>query len=235
MSGEFAVHVVNGKRGKKGGSGGHSKRRRRNPDGIGGGGGLLKVDWTQLGWMMAGDLWIAYVARTWGGDGYGKSLFDGKSLTSPYQGQAWTLKHYLIAAATGYGIARVLGRSGRMQQAARAFMNGIKFGVLRRAVWTEGFARSQWAQKYFGDITDAYSDRGSPWLAVPGGWQQALDGPQVADAPWMMRGPQVADERWMLQGDSPMGHAIVGPGQSDELAMYQYTGDKDPYTTAYLD
>lgn len=233
MSGEFAVHVVNGGKGKGKGKGGH--RRRKNPEGRSRE-PLIRVDWTSLGWMLFGDLWIAYITRTWSGDDYGTSLFDGKKLTSPYQGQAWNLKRYMFAAATGYGIARLMGRSQKTQAHARAFMNGVKFGILRRLVWTEGFARSTWAQKYFGDITDAYRDGGAVWMAVPGGYQQAMDGPQVADQTWMMRGPQVPDQRWMMLGtgdDSPMGHAIIGPDQSADLASYQYTGDADPYSSAY--
>ena len=244
MSGDFAVHVVNPKRGK----GGHKAKRghRRNPSGGGGGGGsnLLRMDWMRVVWMIAGDLWISYFTRNWG-DKWGTSMLDGKQLTSPYAGQAWTMKNYLMAAATGFGIAKLLQRMKR-GTAAQDFMLGIKVGLVRRIVWTEGFARVGWGQKYFGDIQDVYSQGGGQFMQVPGGgWQQVMDGPAVGPQPWMMAGPQVNNRQWMMLGPgeemtdygdspmSPMGHAITGSGFSPELASYQYSGDPDPYSASY--
>ena len=83
------------------------------------------------------------------------------------------------------------------------------------------------------------------WMQTPGGYQQAMDGPSGAAQPWMMLGPQVNQRNWMMLGpgeemtsygyepDSPMGHAIVGPGYDAGLASYQQTGDKDPYSASY--
>ena len=221
MSGDFAVHVVNPRK-----KGGRSPRRghRRNPSSGGGfgGGNLLRMDWMRVVWMIAGDLWISYFTRNWG-DKWGTSMLDGKALKSPYAGDAWTMKNYLMAAATGFGIAKLLQRMKR-GTAAADFMLGIKVGLVRLLVWTEGFARVGWGQKYFGDVTDVYPDQGGVWMQTPGGYQQAMDGPSGAAQPWMMLGPQVNQRNWMMLGpgeemtsygyepDSPMGHAIVGPG-----------------------
>lgn len=239
-AGDFAVHVVNPRHKK----GGHRKGRRtkRNPSfGGGGGGNLLRTDWMRVVWMIAGDLWISYFTRTWG-DKWGTSMLDGKALTSPYAGQAWTMKNYLMAAATGFGLAKLLQRMGR-SSAASDFMLGIKVGLARRVVWTEGFARVGWGQKYFGDIADMYERNGSWYMQTPGGYQQAMDGPQVANQPWMMAGPQVPNQRWMMLGPgeemqtfddgSPMGHALIGPKYSAELASYSQSGDQDPYAASY--
>lgn len=240
MSGEFAVHVVNPR--KKGGG---KRRHRRNPTGGGGGdrsASLLRVDWLRVAWMITGDLWISYFTRRWG-DPYGTSMLDGKKLTSPYAGEAWTLKNYLYAAGTGFAIAKLLQRMKR-GTAAQDFMLGLKVGLIRRLLWTEGLARTSWGPKYFGDIQDVYGDQGGVWMQAPGGggYQQVMDGPQRPARPWMMLGPEVASKNWMMLGpgeemtsfpeQTPMGHAVINSQYPIDMAQYDQTGG-DPYSAVY--
>ena len=239
MSGEFAVHVVNPRKGGR-----PRKGHRRNPDGPSGGGSptLLRIDWMRIAWMIAGDLWIAYFTRRWG-DPYGTSMLDGKKLSSPYAGEAWNLKNYLYAAGTGFGIAKFLQRMKKGTQAAD-FMLGIKVGIIRRLLWTEGLARTTWGPKYFGDVQDVYGQDGGVWMRAPGGngYQQVMDGPQAPAQRWMMLGPEVGPQNWMMLGNgeemtnfaeqSPMGHAVVGPNYTVDRAQYDQTGG-DPYSAVY--
>lgn len=241
-AGDLALHVVNGKRGKGGGGGRQRRGHRRNP--FGGGGGdraLWRLDWMRVVWMLAGDLWVAWFTRRSWADAWGTSMLDGKKLTSPYGGEAWTLKNYILAGATGIGVAKLLQRF-KGGTIAADFMLGVKMAILRRLIWTEGFARTEWGKKAFGDITDVYGQGGGVWMQVPGGYQQAMDGPTVQTVPWMLRGPEVQARNWMMLGpgeelsyaeQTPMGHAITGAMTSEDLASYQHSGDADPYASSY--
>lgn len=275
-AGDFSVNVVNPggtrRRRRKGSKSSSSRknpssrrhRRRRNPIDWRGQGELFRVDWAQLAWMLAGDAWISWFTRTWG-DPWGTSMLSNQQIAaSDYQGQAWTLKNYLFALATGFGVSRMMehmgGRGGEGGKAiwkmrARHFFLGVKFGVIRRILWTEAIGRWDWAKKYLGDVNDVYNTgTGAVWMATPGGYQQAMDGPTRDARPWQMLGP-VRDARpWQMlgQGGMPygpqsmmyeaqepemdpgfMGHALVSAGQSADLANYQYSGSESPYAASY--
>lgn len=240
-AGDLALHVVNGKKGR---GGGHraKKGHRKNPSFFGGGGGgaLFNANWMRVVWMLAGDLWVAWFTRRSWADQWGTSMLDGKKLVSPYGGEAWTLKNYILAGATGFGIARLLQRFQK-GAAAADFLLGVKLALLRRILWTEGFSRTEWGKKAFGDITDVYGQNGAVWMATPGGYQQAMDGPNVQTQRWMLTGPEVQSKNWMMLGpgeemsfaETPMGHAMVGPLTTEDLASYQHSGDADPYASSY--
>lgn len=237
-AGDLSLHVVNGKKGK----GGHRKSRGRRKNPFGGGGGLsvFRGDWMRVVWIIAGDLWVAWFTRRSWADAWGTSMLDGKKLTSAYGGEAWTLKNYILAGATGIGVAKLLQRF-KGGTIANDFLLGVKLAIVRRLVWTEGFARTEWGKKAFGDITDVYGQDGGVFMQVPGGYQQAMDGPAVQTRNWMMLGPEVQTRNWMMLGpgeelsyaETPMGHAMVGPLTTEDLASYQHSGDADPYASSY--
>jgi hypothetical protein len=100
------------------------RRRRRNPEGGGGSGWgfspLKSFDFKDL--APAALAWFvqSWVVRRWG-DNWGTSLFTNQVPGSPYRGQAWTFKNYVLAFVAAWGGAKLIARSRWGAGAARIY------------------------------------------------------------------------------------------------------------------
>lgn len=201
------------------------RRRRKNPDGVGmlGLGGLIGEAKKALP-RLAGKLAVAWAVRRWGGTG---SVWGGGVVTSPTAGESWTWKQYGIALLVAQFGPKVFGKFVD----ASGFRQGAMDLIVTKAVWTEGIARSPWAQQQFG-TGDVMADPGNGQLY----WDQG--GRQVA-----MQGLVQASSLDALVEASPLdgpndysyGHLMPTGTSAQEQAtgLYQGSGYVDPYHAAY--
>ncbi len=102
----------------------------------------------QMLWYGLGHLAQAFAVRRFG-DAWGKGVM-GKNAASPYAGQGWSFKNYLIAVITGYVGAKAIERTKWGKVAAEQVWRSAVDNVIIRMMWTEVLGRSKWAQDTFG-------------------------------------------------------------------------------------
>jgi hypothetical protein len=142
------------------------RRRRKNPSaGINAVTSEMKSAIPRILGMMA----AAWAVRRFSEHG---GLFS-TPFTSPMMGESWSWKQYAIAGAVAtWGPAL----AGKMRINATEFRRGAVDLIMVKLIWTEGFARSEWAQNAFGtgDVAytpgnrQAYVDQGGRWDAMQG-------------------------------------------------------------------
>jgi hypothetical protein len=92
----------------------------------------------------------AFVVRKWG-DTWGTGMLGPAQLAgSPYRGQAWTLKNYLLATAVGWAGAKLISKTGWGAHAGAIWWRATVENMFTRLLWTEVVARWGWAQQNFG-------------------------------------------------------------------------------------
>ena len=147
-----------------------SRRRRRNPDG-GGGHGLGFPSVKQIGWGIAANMAIGFAVMRFG-DKWGTGLF-GQNANSPYQGEGWSGKNYIVG-----GLAVIIGtralRKWQGADAAKAYNDAGWAALIHRFTYTEILAKSKWLQGTFGEVpgqAQVYDDgQGNRWLQTEQGW-----------------------------------------------------------------
>lgn len=145
------------------------RRRRRNPSGGGGGLNAVTNEMRKAIPRLLGMMATAWAVRRWGGH---SGLF-GPSFTSPMLGQSWGWQQYGVALAVAWWGPRF---ASKIRIDSTEFRRGSVDLIMQKLLWTEGFARSPWAQKQFGtgDIglnsanNQAYVDQGGRWTAMQG-------------------------------------------------------------------
>jgi hypothetical protein len=170
-------------------------RRRKNPTGFGGIATEIKLALPRL----IGKVVCAWAVKQFGGMNSGPDY----ERRSPMLGESWNGRGYMIAAGVAIIAPPLLRRiiGGHTQ-----FRQGVIDLIVEKAVWTEGFARSEWMQGAFGNYGQvaydpgtgqSYVDQGNDqWSAMQGLVDQsALDG---------------LTERSVLDGPN----SYIGPGDS---------------------
>jgi hypothetical protein len=197
--------------------------------------GALGADLRDAWPRFLGKLWVAWAVRRWGAQFGGGGLF-GTPQTSPTAGESWTLGQYFI----GY-LALTVGSNffGRWVSPAQFRQGGIDL-LFTKLAWTEGIARSQWAQTQFGAATYGQAEGdvqqtpdGQTWLQQGGQWV-ALQGQLVQSSP--LDGALVSASPLDGAGSYGMGHQLT-PETDPALAIaahYQRTGARSPYAAPYL-
>jgi hypothetical protein len=141
------------------------KRRKGNPVSFTAVQNEMKSAIPRILGMMA----AAWAVRRFGGH---SGLFN-TPLTSPMMGESWGWKQYAIAGAVAtWGPAL----AGKIRINSTEFRRGAVDLIMIKLLWTEGFARSSWAQSAFGtgdvayDPTNkqAYVQQGQRWDAMQG-------------------------------------------------------------------
>lgn len=182
------------------------RRRRPNPEGEGLRGRLFAdaPSGRSIGFALLADLVMGMAAKRFG-DTWGTGIM-GQAATSPYGGQAWSIKTYAVAGIALYVARRFIVRPRFGEQAAKDFMHAGLTQLARRFAYTELLARSQWAQDTFGNtgefpINPVVMDdpSGQRWLqTTDGGW-------------YAMQGLVRAGPMGALVQAGPMGGGLV-PG-----------------------
>lgn len=220
-----------------------ARRRTRNP-----GGALDRLNFPsirQIGWGVAANLAIGFAVMRFG-DKWGKGLF-GQNAQSPYQGEAWSPRNYIVGGLTVLIGARLL-RKWQGNDAARAFNDAGWAALINRFAYTEILAKSKWLQGTFGEMPGAaeiYDDgAGNRFLQTDNGYV-ALQGlvergpmgnhPEYHGIrqPYALRGlverdayGEVADardiDRSNLEGNlaSHHGRKYYGAGDGRQMALY---------------
>lgn len=152
------------------------RRRRPNPEGTG---ARLFADAPSgraIGLALLADVVMGWAARRFG-DTWGTGIM-GQAATSPYGGQAWSIKTYAIAGLALYMTKRFVVRPRWGEQAGKDFMHAGLTQLARRFAYTEVVNRSQWAIDTFGNAGDfpinpvvMDAEDGQRWLqTADGGW-----------------------------------------------------------------
>jgi len=226
------------------------RRRRRNPGAIrryGGsalGLGSIGSDFRDAIPRFLGKLWVAWAVRRWGAQ-FGTGGMFGQAHVSPTAGESWTFGQYALGyIAANFG-ARMFARMLHID-AAKFRQGGLDL-VFTKLFWTEGIARSQWAQTQFGTphyghqmLGQAEGDvregpNGQLWMMQNGQWiaLQGAHGGQLVTAS-KLDGQLVAASR--LDGVGSYGHALPQDTPSDfaTMAAYSRTGSANPYVQSRL-
>lgn len=150
------------------------KRRRKNPSMAGFGG--IAVEIKNALPRLIGKVVCAWAVKQFGG-------ISGER-TSSMLGDSWNGRGYMIAAGVAIVAPPLLKR---IVGGGAQFRQGVVDLIIEKAVWTEGFARSQWMQGAFGNYGQvaydpntgqSYVDQGNDqWGAMQGLVDRsALDG-----------------------------------------------------------
>lgn len=176
---------------------------------------------------LAGKLAVSWAVRRWAANA---SMFGGP-YQSPTFGGSWSLGQYALALLVAKVGSRFVGRFLN----AREFEQGAMDLILSKAVWTEGFARSQWMQQAFGQ-TDGeirQDSSGQTWISQGGRWT-ALQG--YGDT-LVQAGPMDGlVERTPLDGEGASYGHLLPEGVSEatqRVGLYTSTGAANPYVAAY--
>jgi hypothetical protein len=223
------------------------RRRRRNPEGGGGGfNARSSFDLKSLLPYGLATLAQAFTVRKWG-DTWGVGVLGPAQLAgSGYRGQAWTLKNYLIAGATGWLGAKLIARTRWGSHAAAIFWRTSIENIFTRLVWTEFVARSAWGQQYFGAMPEGqpgqvFDDgRGNrflmaangQWVSMQGvgGYGELVQAGPLGYGELVRAGPLGQH----AGGYMPLGH-LLDEGTSDdrnEMAQQLGLGSRDPFAAA---
>lgn len=144
------------------------RRRRKNPSGIGFGLSGVFSEMKNALPRLAGTLATAWAVRQFGKPG---GLF-GTSFTSPMMGNSWGWSQYAIAGIVAMWGPKLLGKFVN----AKEFQRGAVDLIIQKIVWTEGIARSDWAQRQFGNDIGIDSGTGQMYLDQGGGNYAAMQG-----------------------------------------------------------
>ena len=194
------------------------RRRRRNPEGgissrlgLGGMMTALRETMGNVVPMMGAKLAIAFAVKRWGTT-WGEGLMGDKPSTSPYGGQAWSLRNYLIAIGVGAVGSMIVSRW--KPGAGRVWMQSVADDIVGRLVWTEVIARSKTGQDYFG------------FDPVPVGWEDDGQGNRFA----IYDGTNYRQAMLGLEQASALGGLERAGPMSSSRAMGHLTGPRpDPY------
>jgi hypothetical protein len=232
---------------------GRRRRRRRNP-GLLGGGLSMGYNWKDLIPYMVATAAQAWMVRRFG-DSWGTGMLSPNALPgSPFRGQAWTLKNYLIALATGWVGAKLISRTGMGAHAGSIWWRASIEQMATRLVWTEMIARWGWAQNSFGQLpagappgTVADDGQGNRWLMGAGGQWVSMQGyrgmGELVNAGHLgsaTDGGFVPLEGYRGMGElvkeGHLGHLLpsIATSREDDQARHLFIGSKDPYA-AVLD
>lgn len=184
-----------------------TKRRRKNPSMAGFGG--IAIEIRNALPRLIGKVVCAWAVKQFGG-------ISGER-TSTMLGDSWNGRGYMIAAGVAIVAPPLLKR---IVGGGSQFRQGVVDLIIEKAVWTEGFARSEWMKGAFGgygqvaydpNTGQSYVDQGNDqWSAMQGlvdrsaldgiVEKSALDGP----TPYMYGNLTAAGAR---TGDSSSQHA----------------------------
>ena len=227
---------------------GHSRRsnprrRRSNPGWMAGGWpyGYGPDQWL---WYGIGHVMSAFLVRRFG-DTWGKGVM-GNNLASPYAGQAWTFKNYLISVIGGYLGASLVKRWKGDKAAENVWRASVDNGIVR-LVWTELFGRSKWAQDTFGmvPVNTGYGNlvqAGPLGNLVPAGPLGYAPGTVIDDGAGNRYAVNEYGQYVPMMGYGndyetiPMGHLIdveTADKSFDIRARYLNRGATDPYSAVY--
>lgn len=193
-----------------------------------------------------GTLFVVWAVRRWGGQG---SVWpNAPQFNSPFAGRSWTMGNYIVGYIALKLAASALYRMRGARWAVDFYRGGVK-SMLKKLVWTEGFARSPWLQQQFGahgamgQLVTAGPLDGMPMGQVDGQVMQLPNGQTMMwlNGQWnalqgndafgqlVTAGPLDAD---LTEG---MGHQMTRATPVEEAlrAAYQGTGAVSPYATAY--
>lgn len=191
-------------------------------------------------------LLVALVVKKWGSD---KGGLLGPGESSDFVGRSWTFRDYGLAFLASFAGAKVVASRMGKNWGDMFWLTGVS-DMAARLLWTEGIARSDSLQKWFGQYDDAAGMaalrdmRGvqpGAVLETPGG-RYMLDN---ADGWTAMQGIVTTASRYdgvpvtanrydgVVQASAydGFGHAIDTPSPQ---ARYQRTGAADPYASVYL-
>lgn len=208
------------------------RRRRRNPEGgaarILGLGGMLGALREAVGDALptvGAKLAISWAVKRWG-TSWGEGLMGDKPAVSPYGGQAWSLRNYMIAVAVGAIGSTIASRW--KPGAGRAWMRSVADDILQRLVYTEVIARSKWGQENLGadPIPIGYerNAHGDTFAIYEGtGYRPAMLGLEPAGP----LGGLVPANRKMSSRAPAMGHLYPQNGQ--QVDPYSRAGSSNPY------
>lgn len=110
---------------------------------------------------FAGKLAVAYAVKRVGNGG---SSFGGGE--SELAGGAWNWKQYGAAILIAMYGGKLLGK---FVGSPKEFSEGAWDLILQKAVWTEGFSRSEWAKEQFGSQGDVRYDQGTGAMLIEQG------------------------------------------------------------------
>lgn len=168
-------------------------------------------------WMpfFAGKLWVAFCVRKFGSQG---QLLGGSPMFSPTAGQSLGITQYLVAGIATFVGSKLAGTSKLLS--ATEFQRGCFDFIFTKLLWTEGIARSEVAQGYFG-ATPSYQPRtGQTWL-TRGNRSVAMQG--FGDE-LVQRSPL----------DGALGDELVHRSPLDGDINYRaYTREGDPFRASY--
>ena len=194
------------------------RRRRRNPAG-----GYRKLDFMEplndIVWRMAGMMMASFAIQRFAPQQGAQSVTAGSQMS---------FRGYLVGMLGGYLGSELIARWQGHEAGREAWRGAVDF-LLFKAVWTEGFARSQWLNWAFGNAGNAglynatiqTSPDGTVWLMQPDGTAVSMQG-----YPHDPMGAVVPEDRLGFY-DPDISDA------TDEWNMYQDSGSKDPYVAAY--
>jgi hypothetical protein len=199
--------------------------------------------WNEALPAVLGKMWLAFLARRFGGT-WGTSAFGGGETTpSPYHGQSWPVQAYVIGFVGSLVGSKLVNRfwPGRGYH----FHRGAVENMLTRLLWTEGFARSPFMQTAFGRVpmhSVADVPSGTRWALTPQGWvsmmgltpARPLDGLTPArplDGLAAARGIDMKSGG--IGGRRYLGHALPESAQEREMAAFSRSGFKNPYQAVY--
>lgn len=195
------------------------------------GGGGLAGELSGFVPRLAGKLFVAWAVQRFGQQG-GASLIGQTGYTSPTAGGSWNSTQYVVAVLAAAVGSRLFGR----WVSAAEFKRGAMDLILTKLVWTEGIARSAWAQQTFGNVAEGTISRdnqGQTWIFSAGRWQ-AMQG-LVEASPLDGYGDLV--EASPLDGAAGYGYGHLLPAgvshKTATIGRYSRSGYTSPYHAVY--
>lgn len=173
-----------------------------------------------------GKLTVSYAIRRWSGRG---QLLGGAPVKSYTAGSSLTAGQYLVGLVALHLAAGVFSRMSFINRGD--FLKGGYFFLFTKLVWTEGFARNDWARQAFGNVR--YSpDTGQTWVQQ-GNQYVAMQGELVEASP--LDGELV--EASALDGglSHSYGHAMseTTSPERQKISKWSGTGFQSNWPAAY--
>ncbi len=213
-----------------------------------------------VGGMFAGEMFAGWVAQRFGS---GQLAFPGVPAaplpTSPFAGSSWPIWTYFATALGGQFVGNWVGRTVG-KEAERDFRKGVALSIVRKLVYTEGFARQPWMQQTFGNTLVRTTDgntfyqagAGQPYNAMMGYGQvlearpldgatimpaSPLDGSQIVRAGPLDTGVGPGGRRYGRRRRRAMGHYYPATGdpmtETERHALWSGSGTPDLWQASY--
>jgi len=183
---------------------------------------------TEIVPRLGAKLAISFAVKRWG-EGWGEGLMGDKLNASPYAGQAWTLRNYLIAFGVGTVGSMVISRW--KPGAGKVWLDSVADDIVQRLFYTEVIARNSKAQEWFGfdpvPIGYEQDDAGNRFAIYNGtNYRQAMLGLEAAGP---LGGLERAGPLSSSRARGPMGH-LTSPSPDPYLQL----ATPDPYLAAMM-